>query len=120
MKISKSSLHRIIKEEISKRLSEVVGDLGKTYDTGTLQRANLVGPSGKPRPRPEKSPFLDPSEVSAEAIRIARQLQSGEGLDFIEDFRSDPEIKKKLPAFVQAVIDKVVGLAKSGGIDLAE
>jgi hypothetical protein len=120
MKISKSSLHRIIKEEISKKLSEVYGDLSKPYDIETLRKAGLVGPSGKPRPRPEKSPFLDPSEVSAEAIRIAQQLQSGEGLEFIEDFRNNPEAKSKLPAFVQAVIDKVVGLAKSGGIDLAE
>ncbi len=81
MKVTQDRLRQIIKEEVTKQISEIVGDLTLPYDDETLTKAGLLGPHGKPRPRKPISPFIPWEEVSDEAKQIARELENS------EDFR---------------------------------
>lgn len=78
MKLRPSDLRRIIREEVSKKLDEY--ESLKVMDPKTLEKAGITmdGRYRKPKPRPL---YLDPSEVSDEAKRIASELENS------EDFR---------------------------------
>ena len=112
MKITESSLRRIIKEEVTKKLDEILGDLTVPYDAEALTKAGLLGPTGKPRPRKERPIFLEPHEISDEAKRIAYELENS------QDFRVlvGQEPQKNVPGIVQRVLD----MLKSKGIGITE
>jgi hypothetical protein len=101
MKISKSTIRRIIKEELSKELMETVGKLGEPYSAKTLEKAGLR--ARREREPVDLQPFSD------------RELE-----DALEKDAALAKYEKENPGFIERITKKVMSFMKSHGVDIAE
>jgi len=97
MKISKSTIRRIIKEELSKELMEAL----EPYPEEILRKAGL-------RARREREPVdLQPFDVG----ELERAIEKDAALAKYEE---------ENPGFIERITKKVMSFMKSHGVDIAE